>query len=253
MVVRLATKWGSSGGEGPCEIRMSVFELAMFMRIFRDENPVDPGDVAATVGHWFECDVTVAHVRAVADRMIRKGWLTHREGGLRAAPDGRDQARVSLHGIINFMRMGTKLLDVALMMNILNVAKHEVDPPYEEDLDPIDEDLDHPDAPDRWLTRDGWTDIDPATGKPDPWRNGSGPKGAGAKSGDADNAASGKAGEEPAGGAESGDDAGAGDAPVDSAANDGDTDGRGTPQPGTNEIGTGTPGKTRGENDDDER
>lgn len=253
MVVRLATKWGSSGGEGPCEIRMSVFELAMFMRIFRDENPVDPGDVAATVGHWFECDVTVAHVRAVADRMIRKGWLTHREGGLRAAPDGRDQARVSLHGIINFMRMGTKLLDVALMMNILNVAKHEVDPPYEEDLDPIDEDLDHPDAPDRWLTRDGWTDIDPATGKPDPWRNGSGPKGAGAKSGDADNAASGKAGEEPAGGAESGDDAGAGDAPVDSAANDGDTDGRGTPQPGTNQIGTGTPGKTRGENDDDER
>ncbi|MGN5376443.1 hypothetical protein ACVOMT_22500 [Sphingomonas panni] len=37
---------------------MSVFELAIFMRVFRDEHPVDPGDVAATVGHWFNCDVT---------------------------------------------------------------------------------------------------------------------------------------------------------------------------------------------------
>ncbi|MGT2516592.1 hypothetical protein ACVOMT_22495 [Sphingomonas panni] len=52
--------------------------------------------------------------------MIRKGWLTHREGGLRAAPDGRDQARVSLHGITTFMNMGTKLLDVAMMMKVLN-------------------------------------------------------------------------------------------------------------------------------------
>lgn len=149
------------------------------------------------------------------------------------------------------MRMGTKLLDVALMMNILNVAKHEVDPPYEEDLDPIDEDLDHPDAPDRWLTRDGWTDIDPATGKPDPWRNGSGPKGTRSGDGEAGNAASAGAGEEPAGSAGSGDDAGAGDAPADSAANDADTAGDDTGKLATNEPGA--PGKTRGENDDDER
>jgi hypothetical protein len=188
MVVRLATKWGSSGSEGPCEIRMSVFELAIFMRVFRDEHPVDPGDVAATVGHWFNCDVTAPQVGASADRMIRKGWLTHREGGLRAAPDGRDQARVSLHGITTFMNMGTKLLDVAMMMKVLNIAKLEVDPPYEEDLDPIDEDLDHPDAPDRWLTRDGWSDINPATGRPDPWGDSAGGKPGAGTGEDADTA-----------------------------------------------------------------
>lgn len=161
MVVRLATKWGSSEPGAPCEIRMSVLELALFMRVFRDENPVDPGDAAATISHWFECDVSVAHVREAADAMIRRGWMTHRDGGLRAAPDGRDHARRSLHGIVAFMNRGTKVIDAALMMRMLNIARQEVDPPYEEDLDPADYDLDREDAPDRWMGPDGWTEVNP--------------------------------------------------------------------------------------------
>ena len=121
------------GPGGPCAIDMSVLDLAIFLRIHRASRGTSAGEVAQTVGHWFQCDIDPRDIERSFPRMVEAGWLVRRPNGMRPTVAGRQHGRNHLKGIVRMLDQGTKMLDVARMMSVLQLAMIELDGDYEDD------------------------------------------------------------------------------------------------------------------------
>jgi len=124
-----------SGGMLPCTVDMTVLDLAIFLRVHRTTRPAFAGEVAATIGQWFECDVDPREIEAGFERMLEKGWLVARDPGVRPTLEGRRHGRMHLRGLVRMMDQGTKMLDVARMMSVLNLAMAELDGEHPDEFD----------------------------------------------------------------------------------------------------------------------
>ena len=72
------------GPGGPCAVDMSVLDLAIFLRIHRSGRGTSAGEVAQTVGHWFDCQIDPREIERSFPRMVDAGWLVRRDSGMRA-------------------------------------------------------------------------------------------------------------------------------------------------------------------------
>jgi hypothetical protein len=124
---------GRAGGPEPCIIDMSVLDLAIFMRVHRANRVSFASDVSATIGNWFACTVDPIEIEQGFRRMLERGWLIRRNKGVRATIAGRKHGRAHLRGLVRMMDQGTRMLDVARMMNVLNLAMIELDGDYDDD------------------------------------------------------------------------------------------------------------------------
>jgi len=124
---------GRADGPDPCIIDMSVLDLAIFMRVHRSNRVSFAGDVSATIGNWFACTVDPIEIEQGFRRMLERGWLIRRNKGVRATVAGRQHGRTHLRGLVRMMDQGTRMLDVARMMNVLNLAMIELDGDYDDD------------------------------------------------------------------------------------------------------------------------
>lgn len=125
----------ADGPGGPCMIDMSVLDLAVFLRIHRSSRGTSAGEVAQTVSHWFQCDVDPGEVERSFPRMVDAGWLVRRPTGMRPTIKGRKHGRQHLRGIVRMLDQGTKMLDVARMMSVLQLAMIELDGEHDDDDD----------------------------------------------------------------------------------------------------------------------
>ncbi|MBW6532742.1 hypothetical protein KZ820_18520 [Sphingomonas sp. RRHST34] len=116
-------------------IDMSVLDLAVFLRIHRPSRGTSAGEVAQTVSHWFQCDVDPREVERSFPRMVDAGWLVRRPTGMRPTIKGRKHGRQHLRGIVRMLDQGTKMLDVARMMSVLQLAMIELDGEHDDDDD----------------------------------------------------------------------------------------------------------------------
>ncbi|MPS71210.1 MULTISPECIES: hypothetical protein [unclassified Novosphingobium] len=116
-------------------IDMSVLDLAIFLRVHRADRPTLAGEVSATVEHWFACPVDPREVERGFRRMLERGWIVRRSGGVRPTVAGRRHSRTHLRGLVRMMDQGTKMLDVARLMSVLNLAMIELDGEHEVDDD----------------------------------------------------------------------------------------------------------------------
>lgn len=123
------------GPGGPCVIDMSVLDLAVFLRIHRSGRGTSAGEVSQTISRWFHCEIDPADVEQSFPRMVENGWLVRRETGMRATIKGRKHGRTHLRGIVRMLDQGTKLLDVARMMSVLQLAMIELDGEHDDDDD----------------------------------------------------------------------------------------------------------------------
>jgi hypothetical protein len=124
---------GRADGPDPCIVDMSVLDLAIFMRVHRSNRVSFAGDVSATIGNWFACTVDPIEIEQGFRRMLERGWLMRRNKGVRATIAGRKHGRTHLRGLVRMMDQGTRMLDVARMMNVLNLAMIELDGDYDDD------------------------------------------------------------------------------------------------------------------------
>jgi len=124
---------GRADGPDPCIVDMSVLDLAIFMRVHRSNRVSFAGDVSATIGNWFACTVDPIEIEQGFRRMLERGWLMRRNKGVRATIAGRKHGRAHLRGLVRMMDQGTRMLDVARMMNVLNLAMIELDGDYDDD------------------------------------------------------------------------------------------------------------------------
>lgn len=106
---------------------MTVVELAAFLRVSRSAKASSAGEVAATLGHWFDCDVDPQATEATLRAMIGRGWLASAKGGVRPASAGRGEARIALRGLIRMLDQGTRMIEVAAMTTMLKLAGFELD------------------------------------------------------------------------------------------------------------------------------
>jgi hypothetical protein len=123
------------GPGGPCAVDMSVLDLAIFLRIHRSGRGTSAGEVAQTVGHWFDCQIDPREIERSFPRMVDAGWLVRRDSGMRATIKGRKHGRSHLRGIVRMLDQGTKMLDVARMMHVLQLAMIELDGEHDDDDD----------------------------------------------------------------------------------------------------------------------
>ncbi|WP_230771696.1 hypothetical protein [Sphingomonas sp. Leaf4] len=139
---------------------MSVFELAIYMRISRATVAHRPSEITATLMHWFDCDIDPRDVEDTCRTMVGKGWLIPFKDGLRATLAGRRAGSLHLRGLVRMMDMGTKMLDVAHWLTWLRIAGRELDGDrMEEDLgDPTLVLADDDDDDDDELTQEGRSD-----------------------------------------------------------------------------------------------
>jgi hypothetical protein len=119
----------------PCAIDMSVLDLAIFLRIHRSGRGTSAGEVSATISHWFNCEIDPREIESAFPRLEKNGWLVRRETGMRATIAGRKHGRNHLRGIVKMLDQGTKMLDVARMMNVLSLAMIELDGEHDCDDD----------------------------------------------------------------------------------------------------------------------
>lgn len=124
-------------GRRPCTIDMSVFDLAIFLRVHRAGGGQQAGAVAASLSQWFACEVDPRDVERAFPRMRQLGWLAPSGTGVRATIAGRKHGRFHLRGIVRMLDQGTRMLDVAVMMSVLKLAMTELDGEH-----PIDENED---------------------------------------------------------------------------------------------------------------
>ncbi|MEG8221854.1 hypothetical protein OSJ57_14650 [Sphingomonas sp. HH69] len=124
---------GRPGGPVPCIVDMSVLDLAIFMQVHRSNRVSFAGDVSTTIGNWFACTVDPIEIEQGFRRMLARGWLMRRNKGVRATIAGRKHGCTHLRGLVRMMDQGTRMLDVARMMNVLNLAMIELDGDYEDD------------------------------------------------------------------------------------------------------------------------
>lgn len=118
---------GYPGGRLPCMLAMSVFELAIYMRVSRSTIAHRPGDIAVTLTHWFGCDIDPRDVEDSCRTMVARDWLVPFKGGMRATLAGRRVGALHLKGLVRMMDMGTKMLEVAHWMTWLRIAGRELD------------------------------------------------------------------------------------------------------------------------------
>ena len=123
------------GPGGPCMIDMSVFELAIFLRIHRASRGTSAGEVSRTISHWFQCDIDPQAIEQAFPAMAEKGWIVRRETGMRATIKGRKHGRSHLRGIVRMLDQGTSMLDVARMMSVLKLTMIELDGEHDEEDD----------------------------------------------------------------------------------------------------------------------
>ena len=106
---------------------MTAFELAIFVCVFRSPSPMRIDDIALRLGRWFECAVPREPFVECVGHMVGRGWLIKSGARFRASIQGRDMARPLMNGIIQMLDQGTRLLDVALMMSMLQLTRGELD------------------------------------------------------------------------------------------------------------------------------
>ncbi|MBB5712344.1 hypothetical protein [Sphingomonas xinjiangensis] len=116
-----------------CAIDMTVLELATFLRTYRSGVPSSTGEIAATLGSWFRCDIDLGTVSGALSGMVSRGWLTSHASGFRATRAGRRHARGHLQGIVRMLDQGTNYFDVAVMMSMLGIAKAELDGEHDDE------------------------------------------------------------------------------------------------------------------------
>lgn len=124
-------------GQGPTAsaIDMSLLDLAIFLRVHRAEHASSAGEVSATVSHWFQCAIDPRLIEQGFRRMLKRGWIVRRKSGVWPTVAGRQHSRAHLRGLVRMMDQGTKMLDVARMMSVLNLAMIELDGEHEVDDD----------------------------------------------------------------------------------------------------------------------
>lgn len=106
---------------------MTVIELGIFLSVHRSRQPLPSQDICDVVNGWFADTVSCASIDSATLLMRRRGWLAGTRCGFWATEQGRAVARPVLHGIVNMLDQGTRLLDVALMMSLLRLTKKELD------------------------------------------------------------------------------------------------------------------------------
>lgn len=126
-MISIANSLISSGGDGPIFWNMTVLQLAIFLCVHRAGAPLGLNDVCAVLGRWFDRPISLEDIGDPVAEMVRRGWLVAERGMLRATRDGRAAARPLLHGLIGMIDQGTRLIDVALLMSLLRLAKEELD------------------------------------------------------------------------------------------------------------------------------
>ena len=112
---------------------MTAFELAVFVCIYRSDNPLLADDVRKDVSLWFERMVAPADLRLCLDHMLSRGWLLQSGERLRASNEGRTMARPLMNGLIRMLDQGTRLLDVALMLSVLRLTHDQLGCPGDDD------------------------------------------------------------------------------------------------------------------------
>ena len=106
---------------------MTAFELAIFICVYRSRSPMRAQDIHHAVGQWFDCGIPGETLADSVGHMTGRGWLIKCGDRFRASIQGRDMARPLMNGIIRMLDQGTRLLDVALMMSVLQLTKGELD------------------------------------------------------------------------------------------------------------------------------
>ncbi|WP_242128565.1 hypothetical protein [Sphingobium sp. Sx8-8] len=112
---------------GPFGWDMTAFELAIFVCVFRSHSPMQVDEICRAVGRWFECSIPREIMAETIGHMIGRGWLIKSKDRMRASVQGREVARPLMNGIIRMLDQGTRLLDVALMMSLLQLTRGELD------------------------------------------------------------------------------------------------------------------------------
>ncbi len=115
------------GPAGPFGWDMTAFELAVFICVFRSPSSMLIDEIRAGVSRWFEGLIPREMMAETVGHMIGRGWLIKSGHRFRASIEGRDAARPLMNGIIRMLDQGTRLLDVALMMSLLQLTKGELD------------------------------------------------------------------------------------------------------------------------------
>ncbi|TCM32317.1 hypothetical protein [Novosphingobium sp. ST904] len=126
---------GGAVAYDPSMIDMSVLDLAIFLRVHRTNRPSLSGQIAATIAHWFLCEVDPREIEHRSRQLIDRGWMVRQDGGMRATVEGRRHSRLHLRGIVRMMDQGTRMLDVARMMSVLQLAMVELDGDHDVDDD----------------------------------------------------------------------------------------------------------------------
>jgi hypothetical protein len=116
-----------SAGSPACNWTMTVFELAIFMCVFRARRPPRVEEICQVIGAWFECVVDPPVAAAPIENMLANRWVAEESHCFRATEEGRRAARPLMNGIIRMLDQGTRLIDVALMMSVLRLTKGELD------------------------------------------------------------------------------------------------------------------------------
>lgn len=110
-----------------CGWKMTVFELAIFMCIFRAVRPPRIEEVCHVIGGWFGCAVDPPAATAPIENMLANRWVAEEGFCFRATEEGRRAAKPLMNGIIRMLDQGTRLIDVALMMSVLHLTRGELD------------------------------------------------------------------------------------------------------------------------------
>ncbi|NIJ67230.1 hypothetical protein FHR20_004212 [Sphingomonas leidyi] len=110
-----------------CDWKMTVFELAIFMCVFRAGRAPGLEEICHVIGEWFECAVDPTSAAAPIEHMLANRWVAEESHCFRATEEGRSAARPLMNGIIRMLDQGTRLIDVALMMSVLRLSKGELD------------------------------------------------------------------------------------------------------------------------------
>jgi len=126
-MISTANSRRAQGGPAPYAWAMTVFELAIFMAVYRAMQPIAADVLSEILGGWFECFVSPEEVTDAAANMVARGWLVMVGGRLIAAEEGRRAARALMKGIVQILDHGTRLIDVALMMAVLRLTNGELD------------------------------------------------------------------------------------------------------------------------------
>lgn len=123
----MATDPRPAGVGSTCPWAMTVFELAIFLAVYRAMSPIGSDALAETLSGWFETAITGDDVTTAAAGMVGRGWLAMIGGSLMATEEGRRVSRVLANGLIRMLDQGTRLIDVALMMAVLRLTTGELD------------------------------------------------------------------------------------------------------------------------------